>query len=44
MTRGEIFRSLKPGVTSTDDLKEELTHLYPERETAILQTFTRYGK
>ena len=44
MTRGEIFRSLKGSVTSTDDLKEELIRLYGEREDAIRQTFNRYGK
>lgn len=44
MTRGEIYRTLKPTVCSTDDLKEELTNMYPERETLIDQTFTLYGK
>ena len=44
MTRGEIFRSLKPGVCSTDDLKDSLISMYPERETLIEQTFTLYGK
>ena len=44
MTRGEIFRSLKQTVTSIPKLKKELTDLYPERETAINQTFARYGK
>ena len=44
MTRGEIYRALKPKVCSTDDLKEELINMYPERETLISQTFTLYGK
>jgi hypothetical protein len=44
MTRGEIYRALKPDVCSTDDLKEELIDMYPERETLIDQTFTLYGK
>ena len=44
MTRGEIYRALKPNVISTDDLKDELISMYPERETLIEQTFTLYGK
>ena len=44
MTRGEIYRALKPKVCSTDDLKEVLINMYPERETLISQTFTLYGK
>ena len=44
MTRGEIYRALKPEINSTDLLKEELISMYPERETLIEQTFTLYGK
>ena len=44
MTRGEIYRALKPEVNSTDRLKDELISMYPERETLIEQTFTLYGK
>ena len=44
VTRGEIYRALKPSVCSTDDLKDELITMYPERETLIDQTFTLYGK
>ena len=44
MSRSEIFRALKPNVCSTDDLRDELIDMYPERETLIEQTFTQYGK
>ncbi len=44
MSRGEIYRALKPEVASTDDLKEELITMYPDRETLITETFTTYGK
>ena len=43
-TRSEIFRALKADVTSTDDLREELIGLFPEREMMIAQTFNDYGK
>lgn len=44
MSRGELFRALKPNVCSTDDLKEELVSMYPDRESLINETFTLYGK
>lgn len=43
-TRGEIFRALKSDVTSRDDLQEELTALYPDRESLIHQVFDRYRR
>lgn len=44
MTRGEIFKALKPSVTSADELQDELITLYPERETLIRQVFNRYAR
>ena len=44
MTCSQIFRSLKPGVTSRDDLLDALTELYPERETTLSQVFSRYSR
>lgn len=44
MTRGDIFRALKPEVTSTEDLREELIALGILPEHDIIQTFERYGK
>lgn len=44
ITRGEIFRALKAGVTTTDDLMDELIDQLPDRETIITQTFKHYGK
>ncbi len=43
MTRGEIFKALKPSVCSVDDLQDQLITLYPERETQIRQVFNRYA-
>jgi hypothetical protein len=44
ISRGEIFRALKAGVATTDDLKEELISQLPDRESIITQTFQHYGK
>lgn len=44
MTRGQIFRALKPGVTSTEDLREELIGIAPRMENDIIMAFNRYGK
>ena len=44
MRCGEIFKALKPSVTSIDDLEDELITLYPERETQIRQVFNRYAR
>ena len=44
MTRGDLFRALKPGVVSTEDLREEMISLAPQLETDIIKTFERYGK
>ena len=44
MSRSEIFRALKPSVTSIDDLREELVTMFPEKESLIVQVFNRYGK
>ncbi|MBO4435239.1 MAG: hypothetical protein J5769_07310 [Bacteroidales bacterium] len=44
MTRGEMFKALKPSVTSAEDLEDELITLYPERETQIRQVFNRYAR
>ena len=44
ISRGELFRALTPEVASTDDLKEQLIALLPDRETVIKQTFQHYGK
>ena len=44
VSRSQIFKALKPKVTSVDDLKDELVSLYPDMEHLILQCFERYGK
>ena len=44
ISRGELFRALTAEVASTDDLKEQLISLLPDRETVINQTFQHYGK
>ena len=44
ISRGEIFRALKAGVATTDDLKAELISQLPDRESIITQTFQHYGK
>lgn len=43
-TRPEIFRALKPEVTSVEALKKELINMYPERQQEITDTFNRYGR
>lgn len=44
VTRSELFRALKSGVTSRDDLQDELIRLYPDRESMIVQVFNRYSR
>ena len=39
MSRGHIFRCLKPEVTSLDDLRDELISQNPSLEKVIDQTF-----
>ena len=43
-SRSEIFRALSADVTSVEELKKQLIHLYPEREELIEESFERYGK
>ena len=42
--RYEIFRALKPEVTSVDALQKELISMYPERGQLIADTFSKYGR
>ena len=44
MTCAQLFRSLKSGVTSRDDLLDALVELYPERESTLAQVFDRYSR
>ena len=44
ISRSEIFRALKPSVTSVKALHDELLRLYPEKQVLIDNSFTRYGK
>ena len=39
-----MFHALAGDVTSSDDLKEQLVALYPDREKLIVDTFREYGK
>ena len=43
ISRAEIFRALKPEVTSVKALHQELVKLYPEKQTLIDNSFSRYG-
>ena len=43
-SRSEIFRALKPEVSSVETLERELASMYPEREQMITDTFNRYGR
>jgi len=42
MSRGHIFRSLRPSVTSLDDLRDELIAQNPSMEKVINQTFSYF--
>ena len=44
MTCADLFKALKPQVTSRDDLMDTLTELYPDRESTITQVFNRYSR
>ena len=44
MTCSELFRALKPSVTSRDDLKEALVELYPDRESTLDLVSNRYSR
>ena len=44
MTCAQVFRALKSGVTSRDDLLDALVELYPERESTLAQVFSRYSR
>lgn len=44
MSRGQIYRCLKPEVTSIDDLRDELVSQNPMLENAIEKAFKYYGK
>ena len=44
ISRGQIYRALGRQVCSSDDLKDELVKLYPDKEAMIEQTFKSYGK
>ena len=44
MTCADIYKALKPGVTSRDDLQDELVMLFPEQERTISQVFNRYSR
>ena len=44
MTCADIYKALKPGVTSRDDLLDELVLLFPEQERTISQVFNRYSR
>lgn len=44
MTCSDLFRALKAGVTSRDDLMDTLVELYPDRESTLTQVFNRYSR
>ena len=44
ISRGQLFKALGKGVSSTDDLKDKLVSLYPDQESVITQTFQHYDR
>lgn len=44
LSRGQIFRSLTPEVTTAEEMRDKLLELYPALDAAISNTFDNFGK
>ena len=44
VTRGQIFASLKPSVTSAEALRDELIYVCPSKKTLITNTFKKFAR